>query len=155
MNFKEFFILSETLQPKELEKAWKDQSFLQRMMRRVMGRANFPASQGGNMSLPGRPYSNMSQYINDLMGADHWNELSISKRLNLIKRNGGDLEAAKDELHRVMLKVARGDYNPEQAADIVDNLLQRHVANSERDMKTHSRPDLGVLAAGSAKIALK
>lgn len=141
MNFKEFFLLSESLSPTDLKKAWYDQPFLKRTLRNLSGRANYPKAQKANLSLPGRGFTNMVHYLDELIGADYWNKEGISYLLHQIKSSGGDMEAVKKDLYDLMLKIARGDYSPDQAADIVSHSLKTHLANSERK-QSFSKPSL-------------
>ena len=145
MDFKEFLILSESVGPNELEKAWKDQGIMKRMVRR-MTRANYPDSQKGTTALPGREVSNMNGYLDDLMGADHWNGLSISTRLQKIKDVGGNIKAANAQVSDFMLKVARGDYSEEMAVDILNMILDRHLKNADRDAESKPRWQIPVSA---------
>jgi len=145
MDFKEFFILSETLQSGELEKAWKDQNILKRALKRVAN-ASYPSSQSASTSLKskGREGGNMRRYLDDLMGADHWNKVGINDMLRQIKDAGGDHRAAQDEVNNFMLKVARGDFSEDMAADILGRMLHRHLASAERDQDTVNKPALGL-----------
>ena len=145
MDFKEFLILSESVGPNELEKAWKDQRIMKRMVRRVAN-ANYPDSQKGTTALPGREVSNMNGYLDDLMGADHWNGLSISTRLQKIKDVGGNIKAANAQVSDFMLKVARGDYSEEMAVDILNMILDRHLKNADRDAESKPRWQIPVSA---------
>jgi len=145
MGFKEFFILSESLNSGELEKAWKDQNLMKRMFKRVAN-ANFPASQKATLSInkKGREIGNMRRYLDGLMGADHWNEYGINAGLENIRKAGGDRKAANDEINTLMLKVARGDYSELQAAALAGNILDKHLKAAEREQKTVSKPHLGL-----------
>jgi hypothetical protein len=145
MDFKEFFILSETLGSGELEKAWKDQNILKRALKRVAN-ASYPASQNAATSLKskGREGGNMRRYLDDLMGADHWNKVSINDMIRQIKDAGGDHRAAQDEVNNFMLKVARGDFSEEMAADILGRMLHNQLANAKRAQDTVNKPSLGI-----------
>jgi hypothetical protein len=145
MDFKEFFILSEALGSGELEKAWKDQALWKRALKRIAN-ASYPAAQNAStsMSRKGREGGNMRRYLDGLMGADHWNKVGISDMLRKIKDAGGDHRAVQDEVNNFMLKVARGDFSEEMAADILDRMLHRHLASAEREQDTVNKPSLGI-----------
>ncbi len=84
----------------------------------------------------------MHHFLDDLMGADPWNKGRISDIFDQIKQNGGDLTHAQEELGSLMMRISRGDYSHEQAAEITRRLLQRHLRNSERKRDTVAKPNL-------------
>lgn len=137
MGFKEFI-------ESDLGDEWHNQSFLKRMGRGLLGRASYPRAQRSILALPNRDQSNMRRYLDDLMGADHWNKMGIHAMLDKIKAAGGDMQKVKQDIKSFMLRVSRGDFSENVAAGILSRMLSHHLANAKRDRNSVNKPNLGV-----------